>query len=241
MTSLASTNGPSTTLSCPPLMRTCAPVASGIRPPLSSIRPALISRSASLCIASRSAGGGGPAWADVTINMNRLWEFLLRRAAAPSPLNCLAHWVDEPDPGGSTSISFKIVPGSENDAPANRRAARDSIRGVGNGLNHRPLPLLLRPLPFEPGLCCSRRHRCGVRRRRRQPEPDDAGGLAQYLHRHGRRRRGLRGHHAPGHHTVRDDQLDGTDATKSNQRDFVRLRGLLYTGLHRHASAGDLD
>jgi hypothetical protein len=34
-----STNGPSTTLSCPSLRRTSAPVAAGMRPPLSSMRP----------------------------------------------------------------------------------------------------------------------------------------------------------------------------------------------------------
>ena len=71
-TSLASTNGPSTTLSLPSVMRTCAPVASGISPPLSSMRPALISRSASLCIASISSGVGGVGWADVTMNMKRI-------------------------------------------------------------------------------------------------------------------------------------------------------------------------
>jgi hypothetical protein len=34
MTSLASRNGPSTTLSCPSVTRTCAPMMIGIRPPL---------------------------------------------------------------------------------------------------------------------------------------------------------------------------------------------------------------
>jgi hypothetical protein len=45
------------------------------------MRPALISRSASLCIASMSFGVGGPRWADLTINMKRIRELLLRRAA----------------------------------------------------------------------------------------------------------------------------------------------------------------
>ena len=77
MTSLASTNGPSTTLSLPSVMRTCAPMATGISPPLSSMRPALISRSASLCIASISSGVGDPAgWADVTMYMKRIWKLL---------------------------------------------------------------------------------------------------------------------------------------------------------------------
>src|SRR3984957_15754042 len=73
MTSLASTKGPSMTLSLPSAIRTCAPVATGIRPPLSSMRPALISRSASLCMASIISGGGcveGPGC--LTMYMKRI-------------------------------------------------------------------------------------------------------------------------------------------------------------------------
>src|SRR5882762_549861 len=54
-------------------MRTCAPMATGISPPLSIMRPALISRSASLPIASISAGVGGRGGCeDVTIYMKRI-------------------------------------------------------------------------------------------------------------------------------------------------------------------------
>src|SRR6185437_9458511 len=67
------------------------PAASGIRPPLSSIRPALISRSAILCIASSRAGVGATGWADVTMNMNFICAFLVRRAAGDHhSLDCLA-------------------------------------------------------------------------------------------------------------------------------------------------------
>jgi len=34
-----------------------------------------------LCIASSSSGVGGPEWADLTMNMKRIWEVLLKRAA----------------------------------------------------------------------------------------------------------------------------------------------------------------
>jgi hypothetical protein len=71
--SLVSTNGPSTTLSLPSVIRTCAPVATGISPPLSIMRPALISRSASLPIASIRAGvGPRVGWDEVTIYMKRM-------------------------------------------------------------------------------------------------------------------------------------------------------------------------
>src|SRR3954463_14771042 len=92
MTSLVSTNGPSTTLSCPFVIRTWAPVATGISPPLSSMRPALISRSASLCIASMSSAVGAP-WGrgDVTIYMKRMWDFSYGEPPAPPPLHSLAN------------------------------------------------------------------------------------------------------------------------------------------------------
>src|SRR6202521_2629382 len=72
-------------------MRTWAPMATGISPPLSIMRPALISRSASLPIASISAGVGGPGgWDDVTIYMKRILGTPLeasRGHRAPSELS----------------------------------------------------------------------------------------------------------------------------------------------------------
>ena len=72
-------------------MRTCAPAASGIRPPLSIMRPALISRSASLFIASRSSGVGGPEWADVMNDMKRMRKLLLSEMLRHRRGNCLAN------------------------------------------------------------------------------------------------------------------------------------------------------
>ncbi len=65
------------TLSLPSVMRTWAPIATGSSPPVSIMRPALISRSASLPIASISAGvGGRGGWDEVTIYMNRIGKLL---------------------------------------------------------------------------------------------------------------------------------------------------------------------
>src|ERR1700749_277921 len=84
MTSLASTNGPSITLSFLSDIFTRAPVATGIRPPLSIMRPALTSRSLILLIASIRAGFG-IIWplGEVTMYMKRMDDGLpLRRVAA---------------------------------------------------------------------------------------------------------------------------------------------------------------
>src|ERR1700757_3719112 len=84
MTSLASTNGPSITLSLLSDIFTCAPVAAGIRPPSSIMRPALISRSRILLIASIRPGFG-IIWplGEVTMYMKRMVRgLLLRREVA---------------------------------------------------------------------------------------------------------------------------------------------------------------
>src|ERR1700757_5139391 len=111
MTSLASTKGPSITLSVLSAIRTCAPVATGISPPSSIMRPALISRSRILLIASISAGLG-IIWpfGDVTIYMKRMGRtLLLRRDAARPAATCLVHGDDEPDCAGSTPVGKKIL------------------------------------------------------------------------------------------------------------------------------------
>src|ERR1700751_5921630 len=84
ITSLASTNGPSITLSLLSDIFTRAPVATGIRPPLSIMRPALTSRSLILLIASIRPGFG-IIWplGEVTMYMKRMdYGLPLRRVAA---------------------------------------------------------------------------------------------------------------------------------------------------------------
>src|SRR5712692_2078240 len=87
-------------------------MATGINPPLSIMRPALISRSASLPIASISAGVGGPGgWDDVTIYMKRILGTPLEASRGHRALrNCLAIQDDEPARGESTCALKKNVP-----------------------------------------------------------------------------------------------------------------------------------
>src|SRR5262249_49898924 len=71
--SLASTKGPSVTLSLPLAIAIRAPSRSGISPPLSIIRPALISRSVILPMASINAGVGACiGCGEVTMYMKRM-------------------------------------------------------------------------------------------------------------------------------------------------------------------------
>src|SRR6266478_8622828 len=86
MTSLASTKGPSMTLSLPSAILTCAPVCSGISPPLSTMRPALISRSEIFWMAPSSSGEGPViGCGEVTIYMKRIGKLLLRRGRQHRP------------------------------------------------------------------------------------------------------------------------------------------------------------
>src|SRR5262245_24068440 len=71
MTSFASVNGPSSTVSLPPVSRTRPPFAVGASPPLSTRTPACAASIPRFMIASISALGGGPEFsADFTIVMN---------------------------------------------------------------------------------------------------------------------------------------------------------------------------
>src|SRR5437899_6660958 len=73
MTSLASVNGPSISVSCPRESRTRVLAAVGASPPLATIVPALTASRPSLSIASIKAWGGRPELSeDLTIIMNRI-------------------------------------------------------------------------------------------------------------------------------------------------------------------------
>src|SRR5947207_7707198 len=73
------------------------------------MRPALISRSASLPIASISAGVGGRGGCeDVTIYMKRIKKLLLGREAAVSAAKLSRHRLDDRRSAGSTCVLKKI-------------------------------------------------------------------------------------------------------------------------------------
>src|SRR5882757_5446010 len=82
------------------------------------MRPALISRSASLCMASASAGVGPlMGWGEVTMYMKRMQNLLFEASGGlPSPRNCPAIWDDERDPSGSTAVLRKFGLGSRGQA-----------------------------------------------------------------------------------------------------------------------------
>src|SRR6266404_6782028 len=69
MTSLASVNGPSVTVSRPLEIRTRVLCAVGARPPLPSIEPSLTASSAMMLIASISSLGGGPEFSACLTNI----------------------------------------------------------------------------------------------------------------------------------------------------------------------------
>jgi hypothetical protein len=62
MNSLASANGPSMTLRCPPASCTLAPAALGASPAVSSSAPAAVASAPRFTIASISPGGGSASW-----------------------------------------------------------------------------------------------------------------------------------------------------------------------------------
>src|SRR6266852_6597845 len=120
MTSLASTKGPSMTLSLPSAILTRAPVCSGINPPLSTRRPALISRSEIFWTAASSSGEGPViGCGEVTIYMKRIGKLLLGRGRKTGPLQSgplsrpARTQDDDPASVGSTRILKKFWAAAE--------------------------------------------------------------------------------------------------------------------------------
>src|SRR6201991_1615564 len=91
-------------------MRTCTPDSNGVSPPMSIIGPALISRSASLPIASiKEVGGCTGNWDERMIDMKRMKNSCLRRAAATVGAKTVSLWNRRSGPGWIDMRDEKIA------------------------------------------------------------------------------------------------------------------------------------
>src|SRR5262245_51157348 len=115
MTSLASVNGPSSTVTLPPVRRTRAPLALGRRPPLSTMIPDWVASIPNWAIASISAFGGGP---DRNVSLD--FTSVMKR---------IAHAPFEPDIGDpSAGPRILLHPNDERACAESTRSLRASSR-----------------------------------------------------------------------------------------------------------------